>query len=110
MMFIVRSNGAAPAGVSIKMRRRTPWSLKNETDFFCVGDSESLRAQSLTVVAVHDGWYPDDSGGGVAIFGQGRFWEVRDTPFTIQETDRQPLPSAAATGEIVDIRAAIFGA
>ena len=110
MMFIVRTSGATPPGISIKMRRRTPFPLTGETDFFCVGDSESLRAQSLTVVAVHDGWYPDDSGGGVAIFGQGRFWEVRDTPFAIQETDRQPLPSGATEGEIVDIRAAIFGA
>ncbi len=36
---------------------------------------------------VHDGWYADDTGGGVAIWGQGRHWEIRDTPFTVRATD-----------------------
>jgi hypothetical protein len=39
----------------------------------------------LPVVLVHDGWYADDHTGGMAIWGQGMFWEVRDTPFTVKQ-------------------------
>jgi hypothetical protein len=109
MMFVVRTDGVVPAGLVVKMRRRTPMAAT--TDLFCIGDAEAVRVQGLTVVPVHDGWYPDDTGGGVAIFGQGRFWEVRDTPFTVRETDGSVTPSdtAAGEGETVNVRNAIFG-
>jgi hypothetical protein len=113
MMFIVRTTGQPPPDVQVKMQRRTPASTAADPgtkDFFCVGDAETLRAQGLTVVSVHDGWYPDDVGGGVAIFGQGRFWEVRDTPFTVKESDGVAALSGTATaGELVNVRGAIFG-
>jgi hypothetical protein len=66
----------------------------------------------LTVVPVHDGWYANDTGGGVAIFGQGKFWEVRDTPFTVKEADAAVVTTSgtAAVGEFVNVRGAIFGA
>jgi hypothetical protein len=55
-------------------------------DLFCVGDEEAperLRAQGWNVVLLHDGWYADDEGGGVAVWGNGRYWEVRATPFDV---------------------------
>jgi hypothetical protein len=64
-------------------------------------------------VSVHDGWYADDTGGGVAIWGQGRFWEVRDTPFTVRETSAEvaaPAASSTTDDEVVNVRKAIFGA
>jgi hypothetical protein len=111
MMFIVRTEGPAPAGVAIKMQRRTPLSAGAIMDFFCLGDIDAVRARGLTVVPVHDGWYPDDTGGGIAVFGQGRFWEVRDTPFTVRETDGTQTSSGAVTDEggVVNVRNAIFG-
>jgi hypothetical protein len=64
----------------------------------------------LKVIPVHDGWYADDTGGGVAVFGQGKFWEVRDTPFSVKEADAAVVaPSEAVDGEIVNVRGAIFG-
>jgi hypothetical protein len=113
MMFIVRTERPLPPDVQVKMQRRTP-SLAGEahtTDFFCVGDQDAVRAAGLTVIPVHDGWYADDAGGGVAIFGQGRFWEVRDTPFSIKEADAAVATTGTAhTGsDIVNVRGAIFG-
>ena len=80
-------------------------------DFFCDGDPDAAKAQQLNVVPVHDGWYADDTGGGVAIWGQGRFWEIRDTPFTVRETSADgPIQAASATeGDVVNVRRAIFG-
>jgi len=63
-------------------------------------------------VPVHDGWYADDTGGGVAIWGQGRFWEIRDTPFTVRETSADvaaPTDGKASDGEVVNVRQAILG-
>lgn len=112
MMFIIRTDGARP-DLAVKMARRTPSLVPDgagKTDYFCAGDPDAARAQGLPVVAVHDGWYADDAGGGVAIFGQGKFWEVRDTPFSVVESDdgvaqKTVQPSA----EIVNVRGAIFG-
>jgi hypothetical protein len=120
MMFLVRTRGEAPqaAGVAIKRVRRTPAILpdaEGHRDFFCVGDAgapERLRAQGRTIVALHDGWYADDTGGGVAIFGQGKYWEVRDTPFTVEEAvgpAGEATAAGAGDGEIVNVRGAIFG-
>ena len=103
MMFIVRTSGPRPA-LAVKMTRRAT-DDSGKTDYFCVGDPAGLP-----VVPVHDGWYADDSGGGVAIFGQGKFWEIRDTPFSVVESDDGVAETAAQpAAEIVNVRGAIFG-
>jgi hypothetical protein len=115
MMFIIRTNGETPTGTgfTIRQTRRTPALASGGThDFFCDGDLDAARGQGLNVVALHDGWWADDTGGGVAIWGQGRFWEIRDTPFTVRETCADVAPPAADPGksdEIVNVRNAIFG-
>jgi hypothetical protein len=119
MMFIVRSGGKRPdsGGIHIKLSRTTPPNLpdaEGKTDFFCVGEAEAmaaLRDSGWTVVELHDGYYEDGLGGGVGIWGQGRYWEIRDTPFTIKEAVG---PTAAAEpgapdDEQVNVRGAIFG-
>jgi hypothetical protein len=114
MMFIIRTGGEQPAGTgfAIRLTRCTPALVSGgKRDFFCDGDPDAAGKQLLNVVSVHDGWYADDTGGGVAIWGQGRFWEIRDTPFTVRETSADgPLQSsAAADGDVVNVRQAIFG-
>ena len=93
MMFIVRSGGERPepAGIEVKLSRETPAIVADaagKTDFFCVGEAEAiaaLREAGWNVVELHDGYYEDGAGGGVAIWGQGKYWEIRDTPFTVKE-------------------------
>ena len=119
MMFIVRGTGAQPRapGIQVKLRRKTPANLpdaKGKTDFFCVGEAEAmaaLRASGCTVVELHDGYYEDGVGGGVGIWGQGKYWEIRDTPFTIKEAvgPTATAEGAMAEGEQVNVRGAIFG-
>jgi hypothetical protein len=120
MMFIIRSAGdkPAPTGVEIKLVRKTPATVSNASgklDFFCTGEAAAtaaLRAAGWEVVELRDGWYEDDSGGGVAISGHGRYWEVRDTPFTIKEAvgpAGEVTASSNAEGEVVNVRRAIFG-
>jgi hypothetical protein len=115
MMFIIRTLGEVPSGVEFAIRhtRRAPAAASSgRLDFFCDGDLEAAKGQGLNVVPVHDGWYADDTGGGVAIWGQGRFWEIRDTPFTVRESSNDPaIASTSATedGETVNVRRAIFG-
>ncbi len=114
MMFIIRNNGETPSGAEciVKQARRAPARESGGThDFFCEGDPDAARARGLNVVPVHDGWYADDTGGGVAVWGQGKFWELRDTPFTIRESSAggTPVAADAADGEIADVRRAIFG-
>ena len=120
MMFIIRSAGARPevAGLQLKLSRKTPPQVAEAagmTDFFCVGEAErmaELRAAGSAVVELHDGYYEDGRGGGVAIWGQGRYWEIRDTPLTVKEAvgpEATPEP-AAKEGEHVEVRRAIFGA
>ena len=114
MIFIVRvTEGVRPAFV-VKMARRTPSIIPGSEglkDFFCLGDPKAAEAAGLTVIRVHDGWYADDTGGGVAIWGQGMFWEVRDTPFTIKEScGREAWPDSLrhdADGA-VNVRDVIF--
>lgn len=114
MMFIVRQpDGAAPP-LDIKMVRRTPAIVPDSagrTDFFCVGDIEAAKDAGLPVVPVHDGWYADDTGGGVAVWGQGLFWEVRDTPFTVTQAagpDAWPREQRREGDDVVNVRQAIF--
>src|SRR5690349_11025198 len=114
-MFIVRTIKGPPAGLVVKMQRQTPPQVADgapTTDFFCLGDAQAVSAQGYVVVPVHDGWYADDTGGGIAIFGDGRFWEIRDTPFTVKEADETVVTSGPGTAdtEIVNVRGAIFGA
>ncbi len=85
-----------------------------KTDFFCVGEAEAvaaLRAAGAAVVDLHDGYYEDGTGGGVAIWGQGKYWEIRDTPFTVKEAvgPSADTTSGAAEGDHVEVRRAIFG-
>jgi hypothetical protein len=114
MMFIIRTAGETPSGqgFTIRLTRHTPAIVSGgRLDFFCDGDPDTAKGQQLNVVPVHDGWYTDDAGGGVAIWGQGRFWELRDTPFTVRETSAEaPLQSStAADPDVVNVRGAIFG-
>ena len=93
MMFIVRSIGVRPEipGIEVKLSRDTPPIVKDragKTDFFCVGDAEgiaALRDSGWHIVELRDGYYEDGRGGGVAIWGQGRYWEIRSDPLTVTE-------------------------
>jgi hypothetical protein len=120
MMFIIRSDTGAPAlaGVQVKTSRTTPEIVPNsagKTDYFCVGKIEAiaaLRAGGLDVIELRDGWYADDTGGGVGISGHGRYWEIRDTPLTVKEAvgSFDTPASAEANGEEqINVRKAIFG-
>jgi hypothetical protein len=121
MMFIVRSRGEKPdaALVQIKATRRTPEIVPGgagKTDHFCIGEAEAiavLRAEGWEVVELRDGWYADDAGGGVAISGHGRYWELRDTPFTVKERvgpgGESVRAGDAEKGEHVNVRGAVFG-
>jgi hypothetical protein len=110
MMFIIRAPGETPSGFAVRLTRRNP--VGDGRDFFCDGDPNVAKDQKLNVVPVHDGWYADDTGGGVAIWGQGRFWEIRDTPFTVRESSAEsatPTADTTADSEVVNVRKAIFG-
>jgi hypothetical protein len=119
MMFIVRSGGERPeaAGIQVKLGRATPAIVPDatgKTDFFCVGETEAmaaLRAAGWAIVELHDGYYEDGAGGGVGIWGQGKYWEIRDTHFTIKEAVGPTAATEAGTeeGEQVNVRGAIFG-
>ncbi len=119
MMFIVRSSGARPEapGLQVKLARATPATVKDaagKTDFFCLGDAAvvtALRDAGCRVVELHDGYYEDGSGGGVAIWGQGRYWEIRSEPLTVVEACGPGGQSEAGPkeGEHVNVRGAIFG-
>jgi hypothetical protein len=119
MMFIVRSNGARPetAGLQVKLVRDTPATVKDalgKTDFFCLGDAATMTAlheAGSEIVELHDGYYEDGRGGGVAIWGQGRYWEIRSEPLTVVEACGPGGQSEAdhREGEHVNVRDAIFG-
>jgi hypothetical protein len=88
MIYIIRTwHGRIPP-LDIKMVRQTPAILPDsagQVDFFCLGDPDAAKTAGWPVIPVHDGWYADDRTGGMAIWGQGLFWEVRATPFTISQ-------------------------
>ena len=119
MMFIVRSTGEEPEmpGIQVKLSRTTPPIVPDavgKTDFFCVGGAEAmagLRGSGWTVVELHDGYYEDGLGGGVGIWGHGKYWEIRDTHFTVKEAagPTAPAKTPTAEGEEVNVRGAIFG-
>jgi hypothetical protein len=92
MIFLVRTSGVQqPRDTSLRIvrTRATPplvASMPGQRDVFCVADEdapERLRGQGWNVVPLHDGWYADDERGGVAVWGNGRYWEVRATPFDV---------------------------
>ncbi len=93
MIFIVRTGGEQPAEADIRvvLTRRTPPEVdggRTQSDVFCTGDEDArarLQARHWTVIACHDGWYADDHHGGIAVWGGGRHWEVRDTPLHVKE-------------------------
>jgi hypothetical protein len=113
-MFIIRNDGRRPDGAEVKRHRRTPASAArgaNLVDWFCLGDPEAARGAGHNVVALHDGWYTDDDGGGVTIFGA--YWEIRDTPFTVREAAPDHPPASRQEDQapdMVNVRKAIFGA
>jgi len=119
MMFLIRAGREAPGGfpIQVKASRRTPATVSGgagKTDYFCVGDGDAitaLRAAGWEVVELRDGWYAGDHGGGVAISGHGRYWEIRDTLFTVKETAGPTETTAAelTDAEPVNVRGAIFG-
>jgi hypothetical protein len=112
MIFIVRTMAADPPSFPVKMTRRTPAIVADgagKIDYFCLGDPEA--ASGLPVVRVHDGWYADDAGGGMAIWGQGMFWEVRPTPLTVAEAcgpEAWPEQEKPAADGDINVRNAIF--
>ena len=116
MIFIVRTDIPDPElpDVTIRMVRRTPplvAASKTLVDVFCEGDPEAAQSAGLTVLSVHDGWYADDTGGGMAIWGQGLFWEVRDTPFTVRSAcgpEAWPPKLDHDQDAAVNVRQAIF--
>ncbi len=119
MIFIIRAEaGRVPATdlapLDIKMVRQTPAIVSDSagrTDYFSLGDPDAARNAGMPVVLVHDGWYADDGAGGMAIWGQGMFWEVRDTPFTIKQAcgSEALAPNSRPDAESdVNVRQAIF--
>ena len=114
MIFIIRSEAGRTPPLDIKMVRQTPAIVPDSTgqiDFFCLGDPEAAKGADWQVVPVHDGWYADDSTGGMAIWGQGMFWEVRDTPFTVKQAcgpEAWPPTSQSDKNTEVNVRQAIF--
>jgi hypothetical protein len=114
MIFIVRTESGKMPPLETKMVRKTPAIVPDsggKTDYFCLGDPETAKAEGLPVAAVHDGWYADDSGGGMAIWGQGMFWEVRDTPFSVRQAcgpEAWPVDLRHDRDALVNVRQAIF--
>jgi hypothetical protein len=90
-LFIVRTT-EAPPDLEVKLVRCTPAIVRtadDQRDYFCLGDpsaAERLAGAGWTVVPLQDGWYDDDTGGGVAVWGSGRYFELRDTLFTLRST------------------------
>lgn len=105
-----------PDTVRVVCVRATPAGVPNgtgQTDFFCVADDgvpDALIARGLNIVSLTDGWYADDRGGGVTVWGGGKHWETRETPFIV--TLSSGPASAAAnhlSSETPNIRDAILG-
>ena len=77
MIFILHT--PPPSDVRSVLVRRNP-ADPNLLDYFCI-------AEVTDAAPLHDGWYADDCGGGIAVWGGGRYWEVRRTPFTVTLSD-----------------------
>ena len=114
MIFIIRAAPGETPQFDVKMERHTPAIVSDSDgriDYFCLGDPDAAVASGLPVVRVHDGWYADGNGGGMAIWGQGMFWEVRDTPFTVSQAcgkEAWGLDQKSSQDAEVNVRQAIF--
>jgi len=114
MIFIIRTEAGKVPKLDVKMVRKTPAIVADNAetiDFFCLGDPETAKAAGWPVLPVHDGWYADDHAGGMAIWGQGLFWEVRDTPFTVKQAcgpEAWPADLKHDRDAVVNVRQAIF--
>ena len=90
-LFILRTTGPPPPDLEVQLARQTPPLVRtadNQRDYFCLADEATinrLAAQGWPVVPVHDGWYDNDSGGGLAVWGNARYFELRDTLFTARQ-------------------------
>ena len=89
-LFIIRSADPPPSDVRVQLVRQTPAIVRtaaDQRDYFCLGDDaavERLTAAGWTALPAQDGWYDDDTGGGVAVWGNGRYYEFRDSLFTVR--------------------------
>ncbi len=114
MIFIIRTDDGRVPPFDVKMARETPAIVADrpgQSDYFCLGDPDAAQQMGWSVTLVHDGWYADDDKGGMAIWGHGLFWEVRDTPFTVREACGSPptqLKREDGSDSQLDIRQAIF--
>ncbi len=114
MIFIIRTDTGRVPPMDVKLTRQTPGIVPDSAgriDFFCLGDPEAAKAAGWPVVPVHDGWYADDRGGGMAIWGQGVFWEVRDTPFSVKQAcgpEAWPAEQRPSQDPEMNVRQAIF--
>lgn len=114
MIFIVRVEAGRVPPFDVKMVRQTPAIVADgaeRIDFFCLGDPDAARTAGWPIILVHDGWYADDSAGGMAIWGNGMFWEVRDTPFTVRQAcgpEAWPANQKHDLNAEVNVRQAIF--
>jgi hypothetical protein len=114
MIFIVRTEAGRVPPLDIKMVRQTPAIVPDSAgriDYFCLGDPDAAKTAGYPVIAVHDGWYADDSVGGMAIWGQGMFWEVRSTPFIVKQAcgpEAWPPGLSHDNDTDVNVRQAIF--
>ena len=90
MIFIVRTFDEKMSVPDLRIIRARATPSAEARDLFCVGDDDAvdkLRADGWSVVLLHDGWYADDQGGGIAVWGAGRHWEVRESMFNVIDHD-----------------------
>jgi hypothetical protein len=86
VIFVLRNHELTAADVDVRIVHARTHSTREQRDLFCVGSEElieRLRDAGCVIVALHDGWHPDENGGGVAVWGDGRYWEVRSSPFEV---------------------------
>jgi hypothetical protein len=87
-LVILRGTGPPPPGAQVVLARHTPPIVRtaaNQRDYFCLADDptlDRLSAAGWLVTPVHDGWYDNDTGGGLAVWANARHFELRDTLFT----------------------------
>jgi hypothetical protein len=86
VIFAVRTRDVMDVNGDVRVVHTRTHPTDQARDLFCVGPEElvqRLREEGRAIVALHDGWYPDELGGGVAVWGNGRYWEVRSSPFDV---------------------------
>lgn len=84
--LVTTSVPGQPEGIEPVASRRTPDYAGGGTfDHFCelsAQETEALKGKGLKVRALSDGWYELDAGG-VAVWSDGRFWELRSSCFDV---------------------------